>query len=70
MPTEALATANLISNMDDLFDGVNASTPDLRRGKIFSTNIKHTIFFLKPWNSWDAGVIPHQKMDGFGPSMG
>ncbi|XP_063896832.1 uncharacterized protein LOC126056415 [Helicoverpa armigera] len=47
MPTEALATANLISSMDDLFDGVNASTPDLRRGKIFSTNIKHNTGHLQ-----------------------
>ncbi|CAG4956381.1 unnamed protein product [Parnassius apollo] len=35
MPTEAVATANLITYMDELFDGVNASTPDLRRGKNF-----------------------------------
>lgn len=34
MPTEAVATANLISYMDELFDGVNASTPDLRRGLV------------------------------------
>ncbi|KAF9413695.1 hypothetical protein HW555_008141 [Spodoptera exigua] len=42
MPTEALATANLITNMDELFYGVNASTPDLRRGKKFSSNIKQS----------------------------
>ncbi|XP_022833007.1 uncharacterized protein LOC111360937 [Spodoptera litura] len=47
MPAEAVATANLISDMDQLFDGVNASTPDLRRGKKFSTNIKRSTEHLQ-----------------------
>ncbi|CAH2109175.1 unnamed protein product [Euphydryas editha] len=42
MPSEAIATANLIAKMDMLFDGVNASTPDLRRGKKYSTNMRES----------------------------
>lgn len=41
LSSEAVTTANVISNMDKLFDSVNACTPDLRRGKSFSTNMKN-----------------------------
>ncbi|CAK1583364.1 unnamed protein product [Parnassius mnemosyne] len=39
LSSEAVTTANVIANMDKLFDCVNACTPDLRRGKPFSTNM-------------------------------
>ncbi|KAF9417911.1 hypothetical protein HW555_005056 [Spodoptera exigua] len=39
LPPEAHATATFTKKFDDLFDAVNADSPDLRRGKIYSTNI-------------------------------
>ncbi|CAK1591825.1 unnamed protein product [Parnassius mnemosyne] len=39
LSSEAVTTANVIANMDKLFDCVNACTPDLRRGKPYSTNM-------------------------------
>ncbi|KAH9632244.1 hypothetical protein HF086_002879 [Spodoptera exigua] len=56
MPTETLATANLITNMDELFNGINASTPDLRRGKFFSANINHSSEHLQMLNKMKTFV--------------
>ncbi|XP_052747040.1 uncharacterized protein LOC112046793 [Bicyclus anynana] len=36
---EAVVTATLISKMDNIFDSLNADTPDLKRGKRYFTNI-------------------------------
>lgn len=39
LPAEAHATAAFLKKFDDLFDAVNADTPDLRRGKKYSSNL-------------------------------
>ncbi|CAF4883247.1 unnamed protein product [Pieris macdunnoughi] len=39
LSTEAAVTANVISHIDKLFDALNSDSADLRRGKIFSTNM-------------------------------
>ncbi|CAH2085875.1 unnamed protein product [Euphydryas editha] len=39
LPNEAHATASFVSKFDELFDAVNADSPDLRRGKRHSTNL-------------------------------
>lgn len=39
LPSEAHTTAMFLEAFDQLFDAVNADSPDLRRGKKFSTNL-------------------------------
>ncbi|XP_059046613.1 uncharacterized protein LOC131842112 [Achroia grisella] len=39
LPNEAHATATFVKKMDDLFDSINADSPDLRRGKKYSCNL-------------------------------
>ncbi|CAK1597698.1 unnamed protein product [Parnassius mnemosyne] len=39
LTAEAAVTANVVSNMDKLFDCLNSDTADLRRGKIHATNM-------------------------------
>ncbi|CAH2109241.1 unnamed protein product [Euphydryas editha] len=46
MPSEAIATASLITKMDMLFDSVHASTPDLKRGKKNSTKLKESTGYI------------------------
>lgn len=40
LPAEAAVTANVLDNIEKLFDCVNADTTDLRRGKLYATNMK------------------------------
>ncbi|XP_045497005.1 uncharacterized protein LOC123697128 [Colias croceus] len=42
LTSEAAVTAGVISKMDKLFDSVNSDSSDLRRGKIYATNLKET----------------------------
>ncbi|CAK1597444.1 unnamed protein product [Parnassius mnemosyne] len=39
LPAEAHVTATFVQKFDELFDAVNADSPDLRRGKKYSTNL-------------------------------
>ncbi|XP_045505816.1 uncharacterized protein LOC123702180 [Colias croceus] len=39
LPTEALATVNLLNKIDQLFDSLNADSPSLKRGKKYLRNI-------------------------------
>ncbi|XP_045505962.1 uncharacterized protein LOC123702291 isoform X2 [Colias croceus] len=39
LPAEANATATFVQKFDELFDAFNADSPDLRRGKKYSTNL-------------------------------
>lgn len=42
LSTSATTTAQVLKKMDDLFDSVNAYTPDRRRGKPLATNIQNS----------------------------
>ncbi|XP_049868630.1 uncharacterized protein LOC126368613 isoform X2 [Pectinophora gossypiella] len=42
LPAEAALTADLVSNMDKLFDSLNSEQADLRRGKPHATNLSQT----------------------------
>ncbi|KAJ2946544.1 hypothetical protein O0L34_g12599 [Tuta absoluta] len=47
LPTDALATGTILKKFDDLFDALNADSPDARRGKRCSTNMTHRSPHLK-----------------------
>ncbi|CAG4981343.1 unnamed protein product [Colias eurytheme] len=47
LPTEATITAEVIADMDRLFDCVNSDTPHLKKGKPYSTNLTNVSPHLK-----------------------
>lgn len=57
LPADAHATATLLDRFDQLFDALNADTPDLRRGKKTSTNMSEHSSHLEYFRSMKKFII-------------